>query len=179
MDTLIFVWSDLPWARARTPRTRLACPQNGRRATVVSMIPAEVHDYLERVDGDRGEALRAVFDTVAAAMPDGFELGMHFGMPGWVVPLSTYPVTYNKLPLSYVSVGAQKRYNALYLMGVYTTADEDRRFREAWAATGRTLDMGKSCLRYRTIADVDLGLIAEAVAGTSVDALIDYYERAR
>ena len=165
--------------RSEYPQNAATVPPKREARYSLFMIPAEVQAYLKRVDGERGEALRTVFDTVAAAMPAGFELGMHFGMPGWVVPLATYPETYNSKPLSYVSLAAQKRYNALYLMGVYTSPDDDRRFREAWAASGRTLDMGKSCLRYRTISDVDLGLIAGAVASTSVDNLIDYYERVR
>ena len=142
------------------------------------MIPSDVRDYLDGVDGGRGEALRAVFDAVSSAMPDGFELGMHFGMPGWVIPLATYPTTYNKKPLSYVSIGAQKSYNSLYLLCLSDPADETA-FREAWAATGRTLNMGKSCLRFRTLADVDLDLIANTVGDTSVDRFIELYERSR
>jgi hypothetical protein len=143
------------------------------------MIPSDVSDYLQAVPGERGESLRSVFDTVATAMPDGYELGMHFGMPGWVIPLATYPVTYNKKPLSYVSVGAQKQYNSLYLFGPYADPAEDAAFREAWKSAGLTLTMGKSCLRFRTRAELDLGIIARTVAGTSVERLIEAYERSR
>lgn len=177
MDTLIIVAKGRSWSGEGTPRTRLTCPQNGRHDTVLCMIPAEVRDYLDSVDGERGDALREVFATVAEAMPAGFELGMGYGMPGWVVPLATYPVTYNKQPLAYVSIAAHKSYNSLYLLGLYSDSDEERTFRDDWAATGLKLDMGKSCLRFRNRADVDLAIIARTVAGTSVDRVIEFYER--
>ena len=143
------------------------------------MIPTEVREYVDAVDGERGTALRIVFDTVESAMPEGFELGIHFGMPGWVVPLGTYPKTYNGKPLSYVSLAAQKNYNSLYLMHLATGSAEEAAFRAAWTATGRSLDMGKSCLRFRTSEAVDLDLIASTVAATSVDDLIALYEASR
>jgi hypothetical protein len=39
--------------------------------------------------------------------------------------------------------------------------------------------MGKSCLRFRKLEDLNLDLIAETVAGTPVDAYIARYEQAR
>jgi hypothetical protein len=104
---------------------------------------------------------------------------MQWRMPGWVVPLERYPDTYNKQPLAYVSLAAQKNYNSLYLMAIYSDTDEERRFREAWARGGRTLDMGKSCLRFRTLAEVDLELIAETVAAFPVERFLETYERIR
>ena len=108
------------------------------------------------------------------AMPDGYELIESYGSPNWVVPLSTYPVTYNKQPLSYVALIPQKNYNSLYL-----TLDDPDEFERQWAATGRKLTMGKSCLRFRTTADVDLDIIASTIAATSVEQLIASYERSR
>ena len=130
--------------------------------------------YFADYPGERGEALRAVFATVSDAMPAGYELTDFRGSPSWVVPLSTYPVTYNKEPLSYTTMIAQKNYNSLYL----TLADVES-FEEKWAATGRKLNMGKSCLRFRTLQEVDLDIIAETIAATTVDDLIATYELSR
>nr|WP_276512227.1 DUF1801 domain-containing protein [Cryobacterium roopkundense] len=118
-----------------------------------------------------------VIDAVRDAMPPGYELGMHFGMPGWVIPLTRYPKTYNGQPLAYVSLAAQKNYHSLYLMGLYSNPARDAAFRAEWAATGRALNMGKSCLRFRSLADVDLDIIARTVAGTSVHDYLGEYER--
>ncbi len=65
---------------------------------------------------------------------------------------------------------------ALYLMGVY--GDEDSRFREQWQATGKKLDMGKSCVRFRRLDDVPLEVVGEAIARISVEELIAAHERA-
>jgi hypothetical protein len=142
-------------------------------------VPPEVEAYLAALPAEKQAVVRPVFDTVSAAMPKGYDLGIHFGMPGWVIPLETYPTTYNKKPLSYVSIASGKRYESLYLMAVYSDPDADARFRADWAATGRTLDMGKSCLRFRKLADVDLGLIARTVAETTVERFLETYERLR
>jgi hypothetical protein len=39
--------------------------------------------------------------------------------------------------------------------------------------------MGKSCLRFRKLDDLDPDLVAEVVASTPVDAFIASYERSR
>lgn len=142
-------------------------------------VPAEVDAYFAGLEAAKRAVVEPVFETVASAMPDGYRLGMHWRMPCWVVPLETFPVTYNKQPLAYVSIAAQKNYNSLYLMALYSESDEDSAFRTAWASGGRTLDMGKSCLRFTTLDDVDLPLIAETVASFPVERFIELYQRVR
>jgi hypothetical protein len=142
-------------------------------------VPPEVEGYFDALDGEKRDVVLPVFETVRDAMPEGYRLGVQWRMPGWVVPLERFPDTYNKQPLAYVSLGAQKNYNSLYLMAIYSDTDEDRRFREAWARGGRALHMGKSCLRFRTLDDVDLDLIAETVAAFPVERFLATYQRIR
>ncbi|MFF2050005.1 DUF1801 domain-containing protein [Leifsonia sp. NPDC058194] len=141
-------------------------------------LPAEVVDYLEALPSKRREVYQPVFDTVAEAMPDGYRLGVQWRMPGWVVPLETFPDTYNGQPLAYVSLGAQKNYTSLYLMALSSDSAEERGFRREWASSGRRLDMGKSCVRFRSLADVDLPLVAKTVAAFPVARFVSIYERA-
>ena len=68
---------------------------------------------------------------------------------------------------------------SLYLMGVYGDAAEDSWFRERWESTGKRLDMGKSCVRFRRLEDVPLDVVGEAIARTSVDDFVAAYERNR
>jgi len=138
-----------------------------------------VQTYLDAVDGDRGVAFRAVFDVVQKAMPAGYELSDYRGAPNWVVPLSTYPVTYNKQPLAYTAMMAHKSYLSLYLNCLYADSDEERAFRDAWAKTGLKLDLGKSCLRFRTLGDLDLGIIGDTIASVPVERFIEFYEASR
>ncbi|WP_025158790.1 DUF1801 domain-containing protein [Leifsonia aquatica] len=142
-------------------------------------LPAEVAEYLEALPQKRRDVYQPVFDTVAEAMPDGYELGVQWRMPGWVVPLATFPDTYNRQPLAYVSLGAQKHYTSLYLMALYSDSAEEEGFRREWARGGRRLDMGKSCVRFRSLDDVDLPLVARTVAAFPVARFVSIYERVR
>lgn len=145
----------------------------------MTLVPSKVLEYLSAVQGARGESLRAVFDTVLEAMPEGYEFDPKSSSPHWVIPLTTYPVTYNKQPLSYVGIIAQKQYNSLYLMGHYVAPEEAAAFKKTWQATGRRLNMGKICLRFTTLADVDLALIGQTVARMNPQQYIAFYERSR
>jgi uncharacterized protein YdhG (YjbR/CyaY superfamily) len=138
-----------------------------------------VEEYFAEIEPDRREVLRPVYDVVHAAMPDGYAETIAWGMIGWGVPLERYPKTYNGQPLAYASLAAQKRHYALYLMGLYSDPDRQRAFRDAWESSGRKLDMGKSCLLFRRVEELDLDLIRDTVASVPVDAFIATYERAR
>jgi hypothetical protein len=138
-----------------------------------------VVDYLDDLPEDRRAAISAVRDAVNARLPAGFVEGMQYGMISWYVPLERYPKTYNGQPLPIASLANQKRHMALYLMGVYGDDAEATWFKERWQATGRTLDMGKSCVRFRKIEDVPLDVVGEAVARVSVDDFIAQYEASR
>jgi hypothetical protein len=138
-----------------------------------------VQEYLDNLEPDRREVVSAVREVINAAMPDGYEEGIAYGMIGWSVPLERYPDTYNGQPLGYVALAAQKRYYSLYLNALYAGSVDETEFRRRWEDSGRKLDMGKSCLRFRKLEDLNLDLIAETVAGTPVDAYIARYEQAR
>ena len=52
-------------------------------------------------------------------------------------------------------------------------------FEEAYRATGKRFDMGKSCVRFRRLEDLPLDVVAEAVGRTSVEEFVAHYERVR
>jgi hypothetical protein len=132
--------------------------------------------YLEGLPDDRREALGAVRDTILAHLPDGYVEEIQYGMLAYVVPLERFPGTYNGQPLPLAALASQKRHMALYMMGVY--GDDDAGFRTAWEATGRKLDMGKACVRFRRLDDVPLEVVGAAIARVPVDDLIAQHERA-
>ena len=138
-----------------------------------------VDEYLETLPEERREILTTVRKVILDNLPEGYEEGMLFGMIGYFIPLSHYPNTYNKQPLAYVSLASQKNYVSLYLNGVYGDSVLEERFRSEWAATGRKLNMGKSCVRFRKLDDVPLDVVGRAIAATSVDEYIALYERSR
>ena len=127
---------------------------------------------------DRRKALEAVRRTIRKHLPKGYEETMQSGMIGYVVPLKRYPETYNRQPLSYAALASQKNYMVVYLNNVYSSPAIEAWFREAYRATGKRLDMGKSCVRFRTLDDLPLALIGEAIGRTSLDEFISLYESA-
>lgn len=145
----------------------------------MSSTATTVAAYLDELAPERREVVQGVLDLVRGNLPDGYQESIGWGMITWSVPLTRYPTTYNAQPLSYLALTAQKRHYALYLMGVYADADQERELRERWTATGRRLDMGKSCLRFQRLDDLDQDLLAELIASTPVDVMIERYERSR
>jgi hypothetical protein len=103
---------------------------------------------------------------------------MNWGMIAYEVPLRRYPDTYNKKPLLYVGLASQQRYMVVYLNSVYTSPESAAEFERAYRATGKRYDMGKSCVRFRSLDDLPLDLIGETVAATSVDEFIAEAETA-
>jgi hypothetical protein len=104
---------------------------------------------------------------------------MEFGMIGYVVPLKTYSDTYNKRPLMYAALASQENYMSLYLMNVYGDRETEAWFTERFRASGKKLDMGKSCVHFKRLDDLPLELIGEVIARTSVAGFIERYEASR
>ena len=138
-----------------------------------------VDEYLAALPDDRRAQLEPVYRAVHDAMPDGFAETMAWGMITWAVPLADFPDTYNGEPLCYAGLAAQKQKNSLYLMGLYADSAEAEDFRARWTADGTRLDMGKSCVRFRTLDAERLLLVADTIAATTPDDFIALHERAR
>jgi hypothetical protein len=138
-----------------------------------------VEAYLAELPEDRREIVAAVRSVVLEHLPPGFEEGMQYGMIGYYVPLERYPETYNGRPLGVAALASQKRHLSLYLMGIYGDDGESSWFRERWGETGKKLDMGKSCVRFKRLDDLALDVVGEAIARTSADDFIAAYERSR
>ncbi len=146
---------------------------------MASSKAATVAQYLADLPADRRAEIEKVRDLVNAALPAGYREGIGFGMIGWVIQLEDYPDTYNKQPLAYAGLAAQKNYNSLYLNCVYASKERSERLQEAAAVAGKKLDMGKSCIRFRRAEDLPLELISDEIASTSPAEFIRIYEQAR
>ena len=136
-------------------------------------------EYIASLPDDRRAAVAAVRDVVRRNLPDGFEEGMQFGMIAWYVPLARFPDTYNGHPLGFVGLASQKNYMSLYLNSVYGDPKTEAWFKARYAASGKELNMGKSCLRFRHVEDLPLDVIGETVARVRLDDFVAHYEDAR
>ncbi len=135
--------------------------------------------YLESLPVDRKVAISEVRDIILAHLPVGYEEVMQYGMISYVVPFSRYPKTYNNQPLTMISLASQKNHMAVYLMCVYGDRKTRDKFIADYQATGKKLEIGKSCLRFKKTADLALAVIGDLVAQISVDQFIQYYEKSR
>ncbi len=138
-----------------------------------------VEEYLKLLPEDRREDIGAVRDAILENLPSGYEETFQHGMLAYVVPLAAYPVTYNKLPLLYAALASQKNYMSVYLMNIYGSQENEGWFVDRYKASGKKLDMGKSCVRFKTLESLPVDLIGEAIARTSMAEFIRIYEVSR
>jgi hypothetical protein len=146
---------------------------------MVQSKAATVEEYLEELPEERREVVSAVRDMVLAHLPEGYEETMNWGMISYEIPLSRYPVTYNKQPLGYVALAAQKNYYSLYVLSCYQDSDDEAWLREQFRKAGKKLDMGKCCMRFKRVEDLPLEAIGEVISRTPPETTIERYEESR
>ncbi len=130
-----------------------------------STVPT-VTKYILELPPDRRPAIEAVRRVILANIDKDIEEGISYGVIGYVVPHRVFPGGYHcepKLPVPYIGLASQKNHMSLYLMFAYAGGHEEDWIRRQYAAKGRRLDMGKACLRFRTLEDLDLAIIGEAI----------------
>jgi hypothetical protein len=138
-----------------------------------------VESFLSALPQERRREVERVRAVVRGSLPAGYEEVASKNMLVYQVPLERYPDTYNGRPLYYVSLAAQKNYLSLHLMRVYADAAQQQALKAAFKAAGKKLDMGKSCIRFKTADDLPLDAVAEVVASTPVDRWVQIAESAR
>lgn len=136
-------------------------------------------EYLDALPAERRSAIAAVRAVVRKNLPKGYSEFVSWGMINYGVPLSRFPKTANGQPLCYAALAAQKNYCSLYLMSVYGDKKHEARLRDGFTAAGKKLDMGKSCVRFRSPEDLPLDVVGELIESVSVEKWIEIYEKSR
>ena len=131
-----------------------------------------VEEYLAELPVDRREMIEAVRKVILDSLPAGYEEAINWGMISYQVPLEVCPDTYNRQPLMYAALASQKNYCSLYLTAIYMSEEGKQEFEEAYRATGKRYDVGKSCVRFRKLDDLPLPLIGEVIASVGVDEFV-------
>jgi Domain of unknown function (DU1801) len=140
---------------------------------------ATVDEYLAQLPADRREAIATIRDVIRQNLDTDYEEGMQYGMIGYYVPHRIWPAGYHcdpKQPLPFAGLASQKNHLAVYLMCVYGNRDHESWFRTAWAKTGKKLDMGKSCIRFKKLEDAALDVIGEAIRRVPAAIYIAAYQ---
>ncbi len=139
-----------------------------------------VDQYLAELDPERRPVVSQILLVIRENLPAGFAEGMHYGMAGFVVPLSLYPQGYHckkNEPLPFLSVGAQTRSINLYHSGIYAIPELEQWFRGQWPLHVPTkLDMGKSCIRLKNLKTIPYQLIGELATRMTPQDVIALYE---
>lgn len=137
------------------------------------------NEYLAGLPPERKSTLAAVREVILANLPKGYEECMQYGMISYVVPHSLYPAGYHcdpKQALMMASLGSQKNHMTLYLMSAYGHRETLEWFQKAYRASGKKLDMGKACVRFRHLEDLPLDVIGQMIARVPVEKYIQRVE---
>ena len=138
-----------------------------------------VSDYLAELPPERRAALVAVQEVIRQNLDSDYEEGLQYGMIGYYVPHRVFPPGYHcdpKQPLPFAGLASQKNYMSLYLMATYGDEGEQQWLRTAWAQTGKKLDMGKSCIRFKKLDELALEVIGEAIRRVPAKTFIERYQ---
>jgi uncharacterized protein DUF1801 len=138
-----------------------------------------VSEYLAALPVDRRTAIEQVRKVILDNLPKGYQESLTWGVLSYEVPLARLSETYNGEPLCYVALASQKNYMSLYLMNVYGDTKSAQWFKSAYKASGKKLDMGKSCVRFKQVEDLPLDVVAEAIARTPMEEWVRLYQASR
>ena len=148
--------------------------------------PATVAAYLSSLAPEQRAVIEEARAFVHRHIPNGYAEFMNWGVINWGIPLEEFSNTYNGQPLCYVGLGAKKRYNSLYLMGAYqssngkyTTPFSGKLLVDAFKKAGKRLDMGKCCLHFKALDDLELTSVAKVIAMSTPKEYIAYYKRVK
>lgn len=149
---------------------------------IMKYIANSPDEYIYQLPEERQDSFNKLRNTIIKHLPLGFEERMSYGMIGYVVPKSLYPAGYHcdpKLPLPFVNIASQKKFIALYHMGIYTDPELLQWFQTEYAQQCKyKLDMGKSCVRFKRMDDIPFDLIAELMEKMTPEDWINRYESA-
>lgn len=141
-----------------------------------------VEEYIDALPEDRKEVIIKLRKILQDNLPKGYEERMSYGMPGFVVPFSTYPEGYHadpKQPLPFISYASQKNHIALYHSGVYTISKLSDWFKSEYPKHSKTkLDMGKSCIRFKNPKNIPFELLGDLAKKVKVEEWVDVYQKA-
>lgn len=138
-----------------------------------------VAEFLAALPAQKREVADEVLALVRKSVPKGYEEQMSLGLITWSVPLTVLPDTYNGQALWYVAFAATKAGFSLYLMSVYGNKEREAAVKAAYTKAGKKLDMGKACLRFKTMEDLVLPAVRDAIKSVPMNQYVEAYRAVR
>ena len=121
-----------------------------------------IKQYLAELEPTRAKDIQTLVTLTRANIKPGFVETMRWGMISYEIPMEVTGPTYNNQPLNYIGIASQKHHISFYLMGIYASGLLEE-FEKRWAASGKRLDMGKGCVRFKTLEQADLTTLKWAI----------------
>jgi hypothetical protein len=138
-----------------------------------------VSEYLKQLPPDRRKTLSTVRKVVLENLPKGYAEVIGWGAITYAIPLEDYPHTYNGQPLCVAAIAAGKQHFSIYLMAAYGDPATRKWLEDQFKKSGKKLNMGKSCVRFKTPDDLPLDAIAAVIAKVTPEQYIKTYEASR
>lgn len=138
-----------------------------------------VSAYLSQLPADRRAAFDALRKLILTNAGAEIEEGIAYGMIGYCIPHRIYPAGYHcnpAQPLPYAALASQKGYMSLHLMVCYGNEELSRWLAAAFAKAGCKLDMGKACLRFRSLEELPLDILAECFRKAPAMTYLERYQ---
>lgn len=135
--------------------------------------------FLDPQEPTRRALLEALLETVRRHLPEGIEEHVRPDRVEWFVPHSLFAPGYHcdpSTPLPFGSLMSPKGHAMLSLFALYVDGAEGAAWvARRWKESGRKLDAGKGCLRFKKLEDVPLDAVGEAVGRHSVAHFVASY----
>jgi len=141
--------------------------------------PTTVEAYLASLTPEKRAVIQQARAFVRKHISKGYAEFMNWGVINWGIPLEEFADTYNGQPLLYVGLGAKKNYNSFYLMAAYDGSNGAKQLAAAFEKAGKRLDMGKCCLRFKTLDDLELTSVAKLISMATPKDYLAYYKRTK
>lgn len=132
-----------------------------------------VEQYLDELPEDRRDTLTVVRNVILANLPEGIVETIRWGMISYEIPLELYPNTYNGQPLNFASLASQKNHMAIYLCAIYADETLKVTFEDFYTRSGKRLDAGKACVRFKNLDGIDLDAVAYAIGSVTAEQFCD------
>jgi len=138
-----------------------------------------VDAYIDGLPEDRRPVVKKLRALLKRRVPKGYREAMGYGLICYSIPLERFPDTYNGQPLCYAALASQKGHLSLYLMCAYGDAALRKKLEDGFRKAGKKLNMGKSCIRFRSLDELPLDVIGDIVSAVPPEKYLEIYARSR
>ena len=138
-----------------------------------------VDTFLESLPEEKRAQMTAARRFILNNLAPGYEEIMQGNMIGYVVPHSVFPAGYHcnpKQPLGYMALACGKNYFSLHMLALYFDPQQQTTLEEEFSNAGKKLNMGKACVRFKSLDDLALVPLGNAISRMTVDKYIARYE---